>query len=134
MSAKAGSSTGFSVAAHAVCATRSMIEGIVSGRVPPLFVAIFGAIPAGLTTYPLALTLRFFFAACVAYVLFFAIASATQRTAGIILGTVAAMLLVQYVLTLAAPNIDLMRHIVDALFTQPGVFSIFSGRWSLVDA
>lgn len=99
-----------------------------------LFVAIFGAIPAGLTTYPLALTLRFFFAACVAYVLFFAIASATQRTAGIILGTVAAMLLVQYVLTLAAPNIDLMRHIVDALFTQPGVFSIFSGRWSLVDA
>ena len=99
-----------------------------------LLVALFGAIPAGLTTYPLALTLRFFFAACVAYVMFFAIASATQRTAGIILGVVAALLLAQYVLSLVGPQIELTQRVIELLFAQPGVFSIFSGRWSLVDA
>ena len=99
-----------------------------------LTVTLFGSIPDGLTTYPLALTLRFFFAACVAYVMFFAIASATQKTAGIILGVVAAVLLAQYVLALAGPEIQVTRRVIEVLFTQPGVFSIFSGRWSLVDA
>lgn len=99
-----------------------------------LFVTLFGAIPAGLTAYPLALTLRFFFAACVAYVMFFAVASATQKTAGIILGVVATILLAQYVLSLAGPEIELTQRVIELLFTQPGVFSIFSGRWSLVDA
>ena len=99
-----------------------------------LFVTLFGAIPAGLTSYPLALTLRFFFAACVAYVMFFAIASATQKTAGIILGVVATILLAQYVLSLAGPEIELTQRVIELLFAQPGVFSIFSGRWSLVDA
>lgn len=99
-----------------------------------LLVTLFGAIPAGLTTYPVALTLRFFFAACVAYAIFFAIASATQKTAGIILGTVAALLLAQYVLSLAGPQVQLTQRILELLFAQPGVFSIFSGRWSLVDA
>lgn len=99
-----------------------------------LFVTLFGAIPAGLTAYPLALTLRFFFAACVAYVMFFAVASATQKTAGIILGVVATILLAQYVLSLAGPEIELTQRVIELLFAQPGVFSIFSGRWSLVDA
>ena len=99
-----------------------------------LFVVLFGAIPSELTTYPVALTLRFLFAACVAYTLFFAIGSATQKTAGIILGAVAAMLLAQYLLTVFGADLDLIERTVDVLFGHGGVFSVFSGRWSLVDA
>jgi hypothetical protein len=99
-----------------------------------LFVSFFGAIPDGLTTYPVALTLRFLFAATVAYALFFAIASATQKTAGIILGALATVLLTQYLLVTLGFDLDLTRRLVEVLFRSPGIFSVFSGRWSLVDA
>lgn len=99
-----------------------------------LLVTLFGAIPPALTAYPIALTLRFLFAACVAYALFFAIGSATQKTAGIILGAVASVLLAQYVLALVDVDVDLFERVVDTLFSSPGVLSIFTGRWSLVDA
>ena len=99
-----------------------------------LFVSFFGAIPDGLTSYPVALTLRFLFAACVAYALFFAIGSATQKTAGIILGAAAAILLSQYLFALLGVDLHLLDRVVEALFQSPGVFSVFSGRWSLVDA
>ena len=99
-----------------------------------LFVSFFGDIPGGLTVYPLALTLRFLFAACVAYTLFFAIASATQKTAGIVLGAAAAILLTQYLFAVLGVDLDLLERTVDVLFRSPGVFSVFSGRWSLVDA
>jgi hypothetical protein len=81
-----------------------------------------------------ALTLRFLFAACVAYALFFAIGSATQKTAGIILGAVAAVLLTQYLFAVLGVDLDLLDRTVQLLFQSPGVFSVFSGRWSLVDA
>lgn len=99
-----------------------------------LFVSFFGAIPGGLTTYPVALALRFLFASCVAYALFFAIGSATQRTAGIILGAAAAVLLTTYLFAVLGVDADLLQRSVEVLFTSPGVFSVFSGRWSLVDA
>src|ERR1041385_568645 len=54
--------------------------GVLAGS---LVVAALGAIPEGLHVYPLALALRFAFAAAVAYALFFAIASSTSRTAGV---------------------------------------------------
>jgi hypothetical protein len=99
-----------------------------------LFVSAFGDIPSGLTVYPLALTLRFLFATCVAYTLFFAIASATQKTAGIILGAAATLLLTQYLFGVLGVDLDVFERVVDVLFRSPGVFSVFSGRWSLVDA
>lgn len=99
-----------------------------------LFVSVFGDIPSGLTVYPVALTLRFFFAAGVAYTLFFAIGSATQKTAGIILGAAAAILLAQYLLAVLGADLNLLERTVDILFRSPGVFSVFSGRWSLIDA
>ena len=99
-----------------------------------LFVSFFGAIPNGLTTYPVALALRFLFAAGVAYTLFFAIGSATQKTAGIILGAVATVLLAQYLFTVLGIDVDVLERGIEVLFTSPGVFSVFSGRWSLVDA
>jgi hypothetical protein len=99
-----------------------------------IVVSAFGAIPSGLTTYPIALTLRFLFAAAVAYTLFFAIGSATQKTAGIILGGAAAVLLAQYLFAVVGLDLDLLERVVEVLFSSPGVFSVFSGRWSLVDA
>jgi hypothetical protein len=99
-----------------------------------VFVSTFGAIPSGLTTYPVALAFRFLFAACVAYTLFFAIGSATQKTAGIILGAVATVLLAQYIFAVLGLDVDLLVRVVEVLFRSPGVFSVFSGRWSLVDA
>jgi hypothetical protein len=105
--------------------------GVLLGAI---LVSFFGTIPDGLTTYPVALTLRFMFAACVAYALFFAISSATQKTAGIILGTAAASLLALYMLALLNVDTTLVLRARDLLFTSPGVFSVFSGRWSLVDA
>ena len=99
-----------------------------------LVVTAFAAIPAGLHAYPVALTLRFALAALVAYVVFFAIGYSTQRTAGIILGALAALLLTQYVFALVGVSYNLLGKVADILFTSPGLLSVFSGRWTLVDA
>lgn len=98
-----------------------------------VLVASFGAIPNGLHAYPVALALRFAFAAAVAYALFFSIASATQKTAGVLLGIVAALLLVQYTLNLTSGRFELLPRLAEFLFSAPGVFSVFTGRWTLVD-
>ena len=97
-------------------------------------VATFGAIPEGLQAYPLALALRFAFATLVAYCAFFAVASSTQRAAGILLGIIAAVLLAAYILAIADSKVDFLPKVVGMLFDSPGIFSVFTGRWSLVDA
>ena len=51
-------------------------------------VAFSSIVPTTLHAYPVAVTLRFAFASLVAYALFFAISSATAKTAGYILGTI----------------------------------------------
>ena len=97
-------------------------------------VAVFGAIPEGLRAYPVALALRFLFATLVAYTAFFAISSATQRAAGILLGVIATVFLVAYVLAIADSKIDFLPRVVAALFDSRGIFSVFTGRWTLIDA
>ena len=99
-----------------------------------LAVMLVGAIPEGLHAYPVALALRFAFAALVAYALFFAIGASTQKTAGILLGAIVTLALAQYVLTLGDVKLNVLRPAVEFLFTSPGVFSVFAGRWTLVDA
>jgi hypothetical protein len=98
-----------------------------------LAVALSGAIPEGLHAFPFALTLRFLFAAAVAYALFFSIGSGTTKTAGIVLGVFALLLFGQYLLGVVGARFDLLSHVADFLFIRPGVLSIFSGRWMLVD-
>ena len=99
-----------------------------------LVVSLFGTLPAGLHSYPVALTLRFAFATLVAFALFFAIGSSSQRTAGIVLAAFAGLLLTQYVFALAGLPYNLLSRVGDVLFTTPGLLSVFSGRWTLVDA
>lgn len=98
-----------------------------------LVVAVSDGIPAGLHAYPFALALRFLFAAAVAYAIFFAIAASTSQSAGVILGIIAALLFTQYVLSITGSGQDILGPIVNFVFMRPGVLSIFSGRWLLVD-
>lgn len=96
-------------------------------------VAVAGAMPPGLHAYPFALVLRFLFAAAVAYTLFFAIGASTPKTAGIVVGIVAAVFLVQYVLGILNVDYMFLDRLSDFVFTSPGLLSVFSGRWMLID-
>lgn len=106
------------------------IAGTLAGT---LVVTLSGDIPAGLHAYPLALTARFALAAGVSYSMFFAVSSATAKTAGIVLGSIAAVLLTQYVLGVLSVQYDLMGQVSSFLFYSPGVLSVFSGSWALID-
>ena len=106
----------------------------------PILALLIGAlivsasdVPAGLHAYPLALTMRFALATAVAYSIFFAIASATPQTAGVILGAIAAVLFAQYLMSILGTGQDILSPIADFIFVRPGVLSIFTGRWMLVD-
>lgn len=108
--------------------------------VPPVLAVLLGAlivaasdIPNGLHAYPLALALRFAFAAAVAYAIFFAIASSTPQTAGVILGVIAAVIFTQYLMSIMGSKQDILEPIVRFIFVKPGLLSIFTGRWMLVD-
>jgi hypothetical protein len=111
-----------------------LVPPVLAVMLGGIAVAVFGAIPEGLRAYPVALALRFLFATLVAYTAFFAIASATQRAAGILLGVIATVLLVAYVLAIADSDIDFLPRVVAALFDSRGIFSVFTGRWTLIDA
>lgn len=111
-----------------------LVPPIVAVLIGCLVVVAIGAIPSGLHTFPVALTLRFALAAGVAYALFFALGSATTKSAAIILGVIAALFFSQYLLEVIGVRYDLLSRIADFVFTSPGILSVFSGRWMLVDA
>jgi hypothetical protein len=98
-----------------------------------LAVVASGAIPEGLHAFPLSLTLRFIFAAFVSYALFFAIGSGTTKTAAVVLGAIATILFAQFVLSALNIDYDLLGHVGDFVFVRPGILSVFSGRWMLID-
>jgi ABC-type transport system involved in multi-copper enzyme maturation permease subunit len=91
------------------------------------------AIPPGLQGYPLALGLRFALAVLVAFSLFFAISGGTARTAGIILGVLALVVVAQILVSAAGVELDLLGGLQQAFLNWPGPLAIFSGRWMLID-
>ena len=90
-------------------------------------------IPAGLHVYALSLTLRFAFAALLAFILFFAICSATPRTAAYVLGVVAAVVVAQILLSAVGSHLSPIGYLGDVLFAAPGILAVFGGRWMLID-
>ncbi len=90
-------------------------------------------IPQGLHAYPWALTARFGFAALVAFAIFFAISSATARTAGYILGLIGAVFVAQFLTDAAGLHWQVASHAVDLVMAYPGILAVFSGRWALID-
>ncbi len=89
-------------------------------------------IPFGMQGHPWALTIRFALSLGVAYALFFAICAGTSRTAGYILGGIAAILATHLLLVAAGTDVDLLGRIAP-LLGWPGPFQIFTGRWMLID-
>lgn len=98
-----------------------------------VIVAMSGAIPQGLHAFPFALTLRFALAGLVSYAIFFAIGSGTTRTAAVVLGSFAFLLFVQFILSLVNVDFNLLSRLGDFVFDRPGLLSVFSGRWMLID-
>src|SRR5256885_830019 len=94
----------------------------VAGFAPPV------ASPQGA-----ALAERFALAVLVAYAVFFAISAGTARTAGIILGAIATLIVVQIVASVANVELDLWGKVVIVVLNWPGPLAVFTGRWMLVD-
>jgi FtsH-binding integral membrane protein len=90
-------------------------------------------VPEGLHAYPMALTLRFAFAALVAFAIFFAISAASARSAAVILGAICAVLVVEFLTDAMGLGWHVGLHAVDFLMVYPGILSVFSGRWTLID-
>jgi hypothetical protein len=90
-------------------------------------------IPPGLQGYPIALALRFAIAVLVAYAVFFAVSSGTARTAGVILGAIGALVLIQILANLANLELNLLALLQMVILNWPGPFAVFTGRWMLVD-
>ena len=95
--------------------------------------ALTATLPPGLQAYPIALGVRFAFAVFVAYGVFFAVSAGTARTAGIVLGIIAALILVQVVATIANLGVNLLSTAQTVLLLGPGPLAVFTGRWMLVD-
>src|SRR2546423_4340795 len=89
--------------------------------------------PAGLHGCPLALALRFTLGVLVAYALFFAVSAGTARTAGIILGVIAAVIVIQVFASVANLGLNIMDQFQIVLVNWPGPLAVFTGRWMLVD-
>ncbi|MDP3910228.1 MAG: hypothetical protein Q8Q14_07535 [Gemmatimonadales bacterium] len=98
-----------------------------------LIAAAAASIPPGLQAYPTMLALRFSLAVLVAYALLFAVASATTRTAGYVLGVLAALILVEVLLSVADVNVHILGPALMRVFLWPGPLEIFTGRWMLID-
>ena len=106
---------------------------IVAVLMGAVLAAVTATIPAGLQSYPIALALRFALAVLVAYAVFFAISAGTARTAGIILGAIATVVLVQLVASIANLQLDLISTMQVVLLQGLGPLAVFTGRWMLVD-
>ncbi|HTY06821.1 MAG TPA: hypothetical protein VMC86_09910 [Gemmatimonadales bacterium] len=106
------------------------IAGVTLGSV---IAAASISLPAGLHAYPFALAVRFALATLVAFTMFFAVSSGTARTASIILGGLAALVVIQVLLAATGLETNILMPVLNAILTVPGPFAIFSGRWMLVD-
>ncbi len=90
-------------------------------------------LPPSLQAYPTILALRFALAALVAYAVIFAISAGTNRTAGIILAGIAAVILCQLLLDALGVETLFLQSVLMRLVLWPGPFEIFTGRWMLFD-
>jgi hypothetical protein len=113
--------------------TALLLLPVLSVFVSSEIVAHSKLVPDVLHAYPVALTLRFAFALLVAYALFFAVSSATGKTAGFILGAIAVILVAQVVLSTTSVSVNLLGRAIDVIFATPGLLAVFAGRWTLID-
>jgi len=106
------------------------IVAVVAGA---LLATWSATIPPGLQGYPVALAVRFALAVLVAYAVFFAVSAGTARTAGILLGILGSIILVQILAGVANLELDLFGRLQVVVLDWPGPLAIFTGRWMLID-
>jgi hypothetical protein len=106
------------------------ILGIAVGA---LIATAVATLPPGLHGYPVALALRFGLAVLVAYSLFFAVSAGTARTAGLILGLVAVVIVIQVFASVANLEFSVADRLQIILVNWPGPLAVFTGRWMLID-
>lgn len=104
--------------------------GVLLGCLVALLIA---DVPAGMHAYPLALTMRFLLSSFVAFAIFFAIAASSQKAAGVLLSAIALFIVGSTVIAAMGVNVDLISRAGELLFNAPGVLSVFTGRWMLID-
>ena len=104
--------------------------GVFAGA---LLASATATLPPGLESYPVALAIRFAFAVAIAYAVFFAVSAGTTRTAGIILGIIGAVIVVQILASAAGIQLDLTSPLQAVVLNWPGPLAIFTGRWMLID-
>src|SRR2546430_17732261 len=90
-------------------------------------------IPPALQGSPVALAVRFALAVLVAYAVFFAVSAGTARTAGIILGILGSIILVQILAGVANLELDLFGRLQVVVLDWPGALAIFTGLWVFID-
>lgn len=90
-------------------------------------------LPAGLHAHPVALALRFALGLLLAYAIFFAIASGTKRTAGILLGVLAGLILFEIIGETIGIRASLFMWLIETVIGAPGPFGVFNSRWMLID-
>ena len=90
-------------------------------------------VPAGMHAYPLQVAIRFMLSTFTAFAIFFAIAASSQRAAATVLGVIAGFMLLAVMIGAMGVNYDILGNAAKVIFAQPGVLSIFTGRWMLID-
>jgi hypothetical protein len=98
-----------------------------------LAASVTAVVPITLQTYPNSLGGRFLLASVMSFAVFFAIASGTSRTAGMLLGAVAVVVVAQLFLQLFGIGVDFIGPSIDAATSWPGPLEVFGGRWLLID-
>jgi hypothetical protein len=110
-----------------------LVPPVIALTLGALLAASTASLPTGLHPYPIALAVRFTLALLVGFTLFFAVSSGTARTAGVILSSIAALVVVQVLVSATGSDTNLLMPIVNFMLAAGGPFAIFTGRWMLID-
>jgi hypothetical protein len=110
-----------------------LIPPVIALGVSAVLVTSTHALPDGMHGYPVALTIRFALAALVAFALFFAASSATSRAAAAVLGLIAVLVVAEILTDSAGLDVGILDHVGRFVFVSPGLLSVFTGRWMLID-
>jgi len=90
-------------------------------------------LPAPLEAHPTGLAARFALAALLAYALFFAVSSATKRTAAVLLVVVAVLVASEGVAEITGLPLGGLQLLLHVLTGEGGLLNVFTGRWMLID-
>jgi hypothetical protein len=110
-----------------------LVAPILSMWIGALLATASVELQVGLNAYPNSLALRFALATFVSYSIFFAISSATSRTAGYILTVIGGVVIAELLLNAVGAPAQLIDPLLNGVLNWPGPLEVFTGRWLLID-